>query len=123
MPFDNAIMRHHYNAVANNKLLYQTPPMGGAGDFSTVRTIVVNHPELNGGKPTVIPTIWDGKMMSNHDAIAHAIESGQTWPVDTADPNQPWSQSPDAAWHQEMYQMGTPPEIGNAFLSPKYRFQ
>ena len=120
-PLDNAILRHHFTAQANANELYQTPPMEGAGSYSTLRTAMVQHPSLNGGKPTVIPTIWKGRMISTDQAIRLAVQSGQQWP--TADPNQPWEQSPDAAWHQYIYQMGSRPAAQNAFVSDKYRYQ
>lgn len=49
----------------------------GDGSVSTERTITVQVDDLNGGKPTNIPTIWNGKPVSQDEAIANAVKSGQ----------------------------------------------
>lgn len=49
------------------------------GSFSTERSITVTTDGLNGGKPTNIPTIWDGKELPHKEAINRAIQSGNTY--------------------------------------------
>ena len=52
------------------------------GSFSTVRSGSVNYPWLNGGKTTLIPFVWNGKIINNPDVAAeYALESGMQWPV------------------------------------------
>jgi hypothetical protein len=50
------------------------------GSFSTERSITVTEPGLNGGQPTNIPTIWDGRQLSEDEAIQRAIASNQKFP-------------------------------------------
>lgn len=50
------------------------------GSFSTRLTATVEVEELNGGKPTNIPTLWRGKKLSESEAIKAAIQSGQAFP-------------------------------------------
>lgn len=55
------------------------------GSFSTELSITVTNPRLNGGKPTNIPSIWDGRRFdpnTQEDAIVEqALKSGQTFPA------------------------------------------
>jgi hypothetical protein len=50
------------------------------GSFSTRLTATVTADDLNAGKPTNIPTIWQGRKVSEKEAIRMAIESGQDFP-------------------------------------------
>lgn len=50
------------------------------GSVSTERSITVEDGRLNGGKPTNIPTIWDGTEVSPDQAIERAAGSGQQFP-------------------------------------------
>jgi len=50
------------------------------GGVASVRSGSVQHPELNGGQPTLIPFIWDGKELNQEEAQKRAIESGIAWP-------------------------------------------
>ena len=50
------------------------------GSISTVRSGSVRVDELNGGKPTLIPFVWDGKVVDEEEAISRAIQSGKKWP-------------------------------------------
>jgi hypothetical protein len=61
-----------------------THPMNGRpilnnpdGTFSTEESITVEVDDLNGGRPTNIPSIWGGKRLSEREAIQQAISSGQ----------------------------------------------
>jgi hypothetical protein len=49
------------------------------GSLSTVYSRQVNHPDLNDGKPTLIPSVWDGKILNEREAIKKAIASGRDW--------------------------------------------
>ena len=51
------------------------------GGQSYERTITITDEAINGGRPTNIPTIWDGQQVSDDDAIRVAAESGQTFPA------------------------------------------
>jgi hypothetical protein len=46
------------------------------GSVSTELSITVTEPGINGGKPTNIPTIWEGKKLTPKEAIAKAAKSG-----------------------------------------------
>jgi len=50
------------------------------GTFSTEQSITVEDMNLNGGKPTNIPTIWNGEQMTDEASIDMAIESGESYP-------------------------------------------
>jgi hypothetical protein len=50
------------------------------GSRSTEETITIEAYDLNGGAPTNIPTIWDGKRVGVDEAIRRAIESGERYP-------------------------------------------
>ena len=58
------------------------------GSFSTEESITVTHPRLNDGKPTNIPSIWNGKRppMAPSDpgfedyVVEQALKSGQKFP-------------------------------------------
>jgi|TARA_R110000824_G_scaffold50908_2_gene141925 redox-sensitive bicupin YhaK (pirin superfamily) len=74
-PMD-AITRHHYENLATGKE-HRFKDEQGKNKVSTVRTIQV---DIN-GKPTLIPTIWDGQIVKNKkEAIERAIASGKKWP-------------------------------------------
>lgn len=51
------------------------------GSFSTRLTATVTTSDLNAGKPTNIPTIWRGQKLSEREAIAEAVKSGETFPT------------------------------------------
>jgi len=50
------------------------------GQVSSVFSITVSEPQLNLGRPTLIPTIYDGKEVSQQEAIRRAIKSKKTFP-------------------------------------------
>tara|TARA_R110000824_G_C14712585_1_gene624044 strand:- start:46 stop:429 length:384 start_codon:yes stop_codon:yes gene_type:complete len=71
-PSMNAITRHHYENLAAGKEVRHKD-----GKVSTVYTIQV---EID-GKPTLIPTVWDGKIIDDEkEATRRAIASGKKWP-------------------------------------------
>lgn len=65
------------NAVDLNRPAINNPD----GTISTERSITVQADDLNGGQPTNIPTIWEGKQLSERDAIRRAVLSGQKYPA------------------------------------------
>jgi flagellum-specific peptidoglycan hydrolase FlgJ len=66
----------------------QLPPRPGTlvpiqnpdGSVSTELSITVTEPGLNSGRPTNIPTVWDGQRVSDDEAIDNAIRSGVAFP-------------------------------------------
>jgi len=46
------------------------------GSFSTERTITVTNPKINGGKPTNIPSMYNGKQVTQREAERIIIENG-----------------------------------------------
>lgn len=66
----NPILNHHKNNLKNN------PVFNDDGTVSTVRTIIVG----DGKYEYLIPTVWDGKILSEEDAFKRAMESGIRWP-------------------------------------------
>jgi len=73
-PEMDAITRHHYkNLATGNEYRHED----GSGRVSTVHTIQV---EID-GKPTLIPTVWDGEIIEDEkEATRRAIASGKNWP-------------------------------------------
>ena len=63
------ITEHHYENLKSGK---------NKGK-KTVFTLQVEHPKLNKGKPTLLPSIWDGKELSEDAAIKKAIDSKIKW--------------------------------------------
>lgn len=49
------------------------------GSVSTELTITVTDPKLNNGKPTNIPSLWEGKELDQAAAIDKAAKSGRQW--------------------------------------------
>ena len=77
-PLDEAVsdpvLDHHYNNIKEGKTI-----KGEDGYLSTVVTIQVEDKNLNDGKPTLIPTVYDGKIVSEKEAVKRAIDSGIKW--------------------------------------------
>ena len=93
----NAILDHHFANIRDNKQVQNAD-----GSMSSVKTIIV---ELD-GKPTIIPTIWDGRELPVREAVQRAIKSGKSWPqFDTNDE----ADATDAEWHKYM----SAPEINH----------
>lgn len=65
------ITYHHYNNLANYDHVRNDD-----GSISTVRTIIMG----DGEKEYLIPTVWVGKILSDEEAFARAMESGIEWP-------------------------------------------
>ena len=66
------ILEHHYRNLAEGKAVNNKD-----GSVSTVYTAQVDID----GTPTLIPTIWDGKVLSEEAAIQRSLASGKTWPT------------------------------------------
>mgnify|MGYP003112623562 CR=1 FL=1 len=74
MPID-PVLEHHYNNIKEGKTRQDKD-----GYINTVVTIQVDKiKKLNNGKPTLIPTVYDGKIVSEEEAIKRAIDSGKKW--------------------------------------------
>jgi hypothetical protein len=65
------ITKHHYDNIRNNKTLRDKN-----GKTTTVRTVIVG----DGEREYLIPTLWDGKILSEEEALKRALESGTDWP-------------------------------------------
>ena len=50
------------------------------GGRSFERTITVSERGWNAGRPTNVPTIWDGQQLPEDQAVARAIDSGLRFP-------------------------------------------
>lgn len=80
---DPAALKSFYDSLGK-PMPADTHPMTGRpiirnddGSISTERSITVTEKSLNNGRPTNIPTIWDGKQLSDAEAIDRAVKSGQ----------------------------------------------
>lgn len=49
------------------------------GSYSTEISITVTDPKINGGKPTNIPSLWEGREVDQATAIKKAIASGKKY--------------------------------------------
>lgn len=49
------------------------------GSYSTEVSITVTNPKLNGGKPTNIPSLWEGKEVDENTAVEKALASGKKY--------------------------------------------
>ncbi len=69
------VLEHHYNNMREGKTRQEKD-----GYINSVFTIQVDKiKKLNNGKPTLIPTVYDGKIVSEKEAIKKAIDSGKKW--------------------------------------------
>ena len=71
----NAITRHHIKNLKN-----KTYATNSRGQIQTVYTMQVNDPRLNDGMPTLIPSVYNKKVLSERDAIEEAVKSKINWP-------------------------------------------
>jgi len=67
----DAITRHHFRNIAEGNTVENED-----GSLSTVRTIGI---EIN-GREVLIPTVWNGEIVSDKKAKANALDSGIDWP-------------------------------------------
>jgi len=90
----DSILKHHYENIANG-----TAVQNEDGSLSTVFTIIV---EID-GEETLIPTVWDGQILDQEEAIQRAISSGVSWPKAPAGPEGVEAlELQDAILHKEM---------------------
>ena len=66
------ILPHHYQNLAQD-----TAVKNEDGSVSTVYTRQV---DIN-GRPTLIPSVWDGKILDEEQAVERALTSGVQWPT------------------------------------------
>jgi hypothetical protein len=97
----DAITKHHYQNIAQGK----TKELDD-GNLATVRTIIV---EIDGVE-TLIPTVWEGEIVSNKEAIRLAKESGVDWPTRTGENAVQELQEFDTEIHKNMTDMTSPEE-------------
>lgn len=95
------LTHHHYYNIANG-FGVEDPD---TGNLQTVRSIIVNID----GKETLIPTVWDGEIVSDQKAIDNAIATGLEWPTDEPNPEgRARLQALDAEIHEEFTDETTP---------------
>ena len=105
----DAITRHHYENIANGKAVENED-----GSLSTVKTIIV---EID-GREVLIPTVWDGQIVSQEEAIRRSMESGIEWPSDEpTEEGRARLQATDDQAHME-FDRNTTPEEATEMLSP-----
>ena len=71
----DAITRHHIKNLKG-----KTYATNNRGQIQTVYTRQVNDPRLNDGMPTLIPSVYNKKVLSERDAIEEAVNSKIDWP-------------------------------------------
>lgn len=96
------ILLHHFQNLAENKAVTNED-----GSVSTVYTMQVDID----GRPTLIPSVWDGKILSDDEAVDRAMASGVQWP--TADTPEELN-AYDEKLHQQMPILS--PEQARKFL-------
>jgi len=97
----DAITEHHYHNIANGKA-YENED----GKLSTVKTIIV---EIDGAE-TLIPTVWDGKIVDDQTAIRFANDSGIDWPKRTGKDAVERLEAFDEAIHRQFNYIPSPEE-------------
>ena len=71
------ITKHHFTNIATGKAKENED-----GSLSTVYTRQVDLPDETGKRvPTLIPSVYDGKILSEEDAVKRAVKSGKKWPT------------------------------------------
>ena len=68
----NPILRHHYENIATGNFK--------RNDDGSVSTVFTRQVDLN-GVPTLIPSVYDGKILSEEAAIKRAVDSKIAWPT------------------------------------------
>lgn len=101
---ENNLYLHHQNNLETGKAVQNAD-----GSVSTVRQITVER----GGKTYNIPTVWDGKILSNQDAIKRAGQEGwDKWPSYKSD------KEAQARYDQMHQVMGKQVETGYVDVTP-----
>jgi len=74
----NPILEHHYRNIVDNKAVK---------DGKQLQTVFTSIVEID-GRETLIPTVWDGKVLGTEEAVQRSIDSGISWPsIDSNNPN------------------------------------
>ncbi len=73
--FEDSITEHSLNSYR-----MKTTIENEDGSTSSVRSMSVEDERLNEGKPTLIPSIWDGEELDPVTATDRAVSSGAQWP-------------------------------------------
>ena len=68
------LISHHFNNIK-----YGNTALDKRGRVQSVFSMQVEHPKLNKGKPTLIPSVYNGKVLSEEEAVQAAIDSGIKW--------------------------------------------
>ena len=87
------ILEHHYKNIAQGKAVQN--------DDGSVSTVYTSQVDIE-GVPTLIPTVWDGRILSDEEATQRALSSGKAWP--TADTHESLRQY-DIELHEQMQPM------------------
>jgi spore germination cell wall hydrolase CwlJ-like protein len=109
----DAITEHHYLNIARGK----AKPLED-GTLATVNTIIVNID----GVETLIPTVWDGEIVSDEEATRFAINSGVDWPTRTGENAVQELEEFDAEIHKSMTDMTSPEEASEILQNNKKGF-
>jgi len=109
----DAITEHHYLNIAKGKAKTLED-----GNLATVNTIIVN---INGVE-TLIPTVWDGEIVSDEQATRFAIDSGVDWPTRTGENAVQELEDFDAEIHKSMTDMTSPEEASEILQNNKKGF-
>ena len=72
-----APLREH----AERNMRNRTFVLNEDGTTSSVKSGSVEDSRLNGGKPTLIPFVYDGRVVDVREAIDRAVESGIEFPA------------------------------------------
>jgi len=70
--FLDPILRHHYENIATGNFK--------RNDDGSVSTVFTRQVDLN-GVPTLIPSVYGGKILSEEAAIKRALDSKIAWPT------------------------------------------
>lgn len=60
---------------ANNRPMLRNPD----GSVSTEESLTITDPRINSGRPTNIPSIWNGQRFDEDQAVMQALNSGQSF--------------------------------------------
>jgi len=97
------ITKHHFTNIATGKAKKNKD-----GSLSTVYTRQVDLPDETGKRvPTLIPSVYDGKILSEEDAVKRAVKSGKKWPTAKTHPE---LRKFDEKIHERMNDRTTPKE-------------
>lgn len=96
------ILEHHYRNLAKGSAV--------TNDDGSVSTVYTRQVDID-GRPTLIPSVWDGEILDEESAIERAMASGIQWPTaETHDELRAY----DERLHEDMRPMA--PEEAMQFL-------